>query len=84
MLKTLEGTLDPQGKIRFDEEFELVRPQRVLVTLLDNDTPFERPGPASLADLRAFMASPAFRNRPTGSAEALEALVEQTRNAWES
>lgn len=84
MLKTLEGTLNPEGTIRFDEAIELVRPHRVLVTLLDADAPAEEVTTTLRAKLQAFLASPDFRNRPTGSAEALEALVEQNRNAWES
>lgn len=84
MLKALEGTLNAEGTIRFDEAIELVRPHRVLVTLLDTDAPAKEVAATLRAKLQTLLASPEFRNRPTGSAEALEALVEQNRNAWES
>jgi hypothetical protein len=35
MFKTIEATLDPKGAIEFDENIHFDKPQRVLITLLD-------------------------------------------------
>lgn len=83
MLKTLEATLEPEGTIHFREEVRLTRSQRVLVTLLEEDSAASEAGPGSVARMLALLAEPAFRDRPFGSAEELETIIEQNRNAWE-
>jgi hypothetical protein len=83
MLRTLEGTLDPEGKIRFREKFNLTRPQRVLVTLLDEENVAQDSRAGNLESLLFLLAAPEFRDRPTGSAEELETVVEHNRNAWD-
>jgi len=84
MLKTVEGTLDPEGTIHFHEQLRLTRRQRVLVTLLEEgDDVTVDDEPDSWERLLSLLASPEFRNRPMGSAEELEALVEQNRNGWD-
>jgi hypothetical protein len=82
-MRTLEGTLDPKGTIRFREKVRLTRPQRVLVTLLEEESTLPENGDTgSLDRLLSLLASPEFRDRPVGSAEELEAVVEHNRNAW--
>ena len=82
MLRTLEGTLDPEGTVRFRESVQLTRPQRVLVTLLEDDTlPANEPG--SIDGLLALLATPAFSERPYGLAEELDATVESNRSVWD-
>lgn len=84
MLKTVEGTLDPEGKIRFQEELHLTRSQRVLVTLLEEPDATETDDTTDeAARLRKLLASPKWRNRPIGAADELEALVEALRNEWD-
>lgn len=83
MLKTLEATLEPEGTIHFREKVRLTRSQRVLVTLLEEDSAASDDEPGSVARMLALLASPAFRNRPFGSAKEVEATVEQNRNAWD-
>ncbi len=83
MLKTIEATLDPEGTIRFKEQLHLTRPQRVLVTLLEEESAAPDDEAGSVARMLALLATPAFRDRPVGSAEELEATVEQNRNAWD-
>jgi len=83
MLTTLEGTLDPGGTIRFREKLRLTGPRRVLVTLLDDETLAAGEDSANVDSLQALLASPEFQNRPIGSAEDLEALVTQNRDAWD-
>lgn len=80
MLRTLEATLDPQGKLHFREEVNLSQPQRVLVTLLE-EHPAQEPGAGSVQALLGLLSSAAFRDRPAGSAAELEATVEQIRGA---
>lgn len=83
MLRTLEGTIDPEGKVRFRETAHLTRPQRVLVTLLEEEaTPASDPGSGS--QLLALLNTPAFQDRPFGSADELEATVEANRVTWDS
>jgi hypothetical protein len=84
MLKTLEGTLDPDGAIRFREKIRLTRSQRVLVTLLEEDDAAGDEPENGYTRLRVLLAAPEFRDRPYGSAEELENRVEQIRNEWES
>jgi hypothetical protein len=83
MLRTVEGTLDPEGRIRFREQLNLTRSQRVLVTLLDEESAAEGDQTGNSKSLLALLVAPEFRDRPTGSPEALEAVVEQNRNAWD-
>ncbi len=82
MLRTLEGTLDPEGIVRFRESVQLTRPQRVLVTLLEDDTlPASEPG--SVDQLLSLLATPVFSGRPYGMAKELEATVQSNRSAWD-
>lgn len=85
MLRTIEGTLDPEGTIRFHEHVHLTHSQRVLVTLLEEPEATETNGAADeAARLRALLASPTWINRPYGTAEELESLVEELRNEWDA
>jgi hypothetical protein len=84
MLRTLEGTLNPEGTVRFREAVQLTRPQRVLVTLLEDDAAWPASEPGSVDQLLALLATPSFSERPYGLAEALEATVESNRSAWDA
>jgi hypothetical protein len=83
MLKTIEATLDPEGTIRFSEPIHLTQPRRVLVTLLEEESLPTDDSDGDVARMLALLVEPMFRNRPFGSAEELEATVEQNRNAWD-
>lgn len=79
MLRTVEGTLDPEGTIRFREEVWLEKSQRVLVTLLgDSDANGEA---GNVSSVLALLQQPAFRERPIGSAAELEQTVSANRDA---
>ena len=83
MLRTLEATLDPEGRVRFREAVQLTRPQRVLVTLLEDEATLPTAEPGSVDQLLALLATSAFSRRPFGLAEELEAMVESNRSAWD-
>lgn len=83
MLRTLEGTLDPEGQVRFREPVSLTRPQRVLVTLLEDDTALAVAEPGSVSQMLALLATSPFSDRPYGLAAELEATVESNRSAWD-
>ena len=83
MLRTLEGTLDPKGNVSFREAVRLTRPQRVLVTLLEEDDTIQSGEPGSAGRVLALLSTPAFIARPYGSAEELEATIEANRVAWD-
>ncbi len=81
-MRIIEGTLDPEGTIRFHETLHLTRPHRVLVTLLEDELP-ERQGESDHPEsLLSLLTTPEFRKRPLGSAEELEAVIEQIRESW--
>jgi hypothetical protein len=83
MLQTVEGIIDVDGQIRWLEPLRVAKPSRVLVTLLP-DTNGSRVEPESnLAALQAFLQSPDFVNRPTGSAEEIEAQIQEMRTSWD-
>ena len=86
MLRTLEGTLDPEGHIQFSEAIRLTKPHRVLVTLLHEESA-QAAGEVGLEGnlhpLQALLDSPAFRERPYGSPEEMEAQIQENREAWE-
>ncbi len=85
MLRTVEGTLDPEGTIRFHEHVQLTHSQRVLVTLLEEKEATETDESADgAAQLRALLASPMWINRPWGAADELASLVEELRNEWDA
>jgi hypothetical protein len=79
MLRTLEATLDPEGTVRFREAVQLTRPQRVLVTLLEDEAAWPASEPGSVDQLLSLLATPAFSGRPYGVAEELDATVESNR-----
>ncbi|MBS1791328.1 MAG: hypothetical protein JST85_26685 [Acidobacteria bacterium] len=83
MLQTVEGIIDVDGQIRWLEPLRVAKPSRVLITLLPdaNGSPAEPEG--NIAALQAFLQSPDFVNRPVGSAEVIEAQIQEMRNSWE-
>lgn len=85
MLRTLEATLDPAGKIQFVEDVKLTRRQRVLVTLLEDDLVESKPNTqaGNVKQLLALLARSRFRRRPYGSPQAMEATIQENRDAWE-
>jgi hypothetical protein len=84
MLRTLEATLDPAGKIQFVEDVKLTRRQRVLVTLLEDDLVESQPETqaGNIKQLLDLLALPRFRRRPYGSPKAMEATIHENRNGW--
>jgi hypothetical protein len=85
MLRTLEATLDPAGRVRFSEEVRLTRSHRVLVTLLDDElaTGLYAGQEGNLNQVLTLLASPEFRRRSYGNPEAMEAQIQENRSAWE-
>lgn len=84
MLKTLEGTLGPDGTITLRDPIRVTKSQRVLVTLLgDADAPVNGET-GDVERVLALLSRPEFRNRPVGSASALETAVAENRTAWDS
>ncbi len=83
MLQTVEGIIDVDGQIRWLEPLHVAKPSRVLITLLP-DTNGARVEPEeNIAALQAFLQSPEFINRPVGSAEEIEANIQEMRNSWD-
>ena len=83
MLQTVEGIVDVDGQIRWLERLRVVKPSRVLVTLLP-DTNGSRVEPeGNIAALQAFLQNPDFVNRPAGSAAEIEATIQEMRNSWD-
>lgn len=83
MLQTVEGIIDVDGQIRCMEPLRVAKPGRVLVTLLP-DTNGARVEPeGNIAALHAFLQSTDFVNRPAGSAEEIEARIQEIRNSWD-
>jgi hypothetical protein len=83
MLKTLEGTLDPEGTITFREQLHLTKAQRVLVTLLGDEDASTNGEGGDVSRVLALLARPEFRDRPVGDALALETAVVLNRDAWD-
>ena len=83
MLQTVEGIVDVDGQIRWLEPLRVAKPSRVLITLLPdaNGSPVESEG--NIAALQAFLQNPAFINRIVGSAEEIEANIQEMRNSWD-
>lgn len=84
MLRTLEATIDSEGKVHFVETVALTRPHRVLITLLDDEeVQLKHNGhqAGSLQRILALLASPEFRRRPYGSPEEIETRILENRTA---
>lgn len=83
MLQTVEGIIDVDGQIRWLEPLHVAKPSRVLITLLPdtNGSPVEPEG--NIAALQTFLQSPEFVHRPVGSAEEIDANIQEMRNSWE-
>lgn len=84
MLRTLEATLDQAGKVHFVEDIKLTKRQRVLVTLLEDDLVESQPTvqEGNIKQLLALLSLPRFRRRPHGSPEAMQATIQENRDAW--
>lgn len=85
MLKTLEATLDGEGKIHFLEKVELQGTHRVLVTLLDasgqkNEMTKQESNTGSVL---AFLRENRLPNESRLTAEEIDAQIENERNGWE-
>lgn len=83
MLQTVEGIIDVDGQIRWLEPLHVAKPSRVLVTLLPDTNGSQINPEGNIAALQAFLQSPEFINRPVGSAEEIEANIQEMRNSWE-
>ena len=81
MLQTVEGVLDVDGQIRWLEPLRVAKPSRVLITLLP-DTNSPQPE-GNIAALQACLQSPEFVHRPPGSAEEIDATIQELRNSWD-
>ena len=79
MLQTVEGIVDVDGQIRWLEPLRVVKPSRVLITLLPDANESE----GNIAALQAFLQNPDFVNRPVGSVEEIEAHIQGMRNSWD-
>jgi len=87
MLRTLEATIDSEGKVHFAERVQLKKPRRVLITLLDDEITqptnhIHQTG--SLEHVLALLASPEFRGRPYGSPEEIEVTIQENRITWDN
>lgn len=82
MLNTLEGTLNPDGTIHFRERLRLNKSRRVLVTLLEEEDALPEDA-ERMKRLQALLAAPEFRDRPYGSPEELETVIDHNRAAWD-
>lgn len=83
MLQTVEGIMDVDGQIRWLEPLRVTKPSRVLVTILPDTNGSHIEPEGNIAALQAFLQSSDFVNRPIGSAEAIEAQIQEMRNSWE-
>jgi hypothetical protein len=83
MLQTVEGIIDVDGQIHWLEPLHVAKPSRVLVTLLPDTNGSHVEPEDNLAALQAFLQSPDFVNRPIGSAEEIEAQIQDLRNSWD-
>jgi hypothetical protein len=88
MLRTLEATIDSEGKVHFAESVQLKKSHRVLITLLDDEITQQptngTPQVGSLQRILALLSSPEFRERPYGSPEEIEATIQENHKAWDN
>ena len=82
MLQTVEAEIDMNGTVRLLEPLPVSATSRVLVTLLEAKAQSE-PVKGTGAALLELMNSPEFVNRPQGSAEEMEARIQELRNSWD-
>ena len=82
MLHTVEAEVDVDGAIRWHEPLPVAKPSRVLVTLLEEQSGATE-GQGNALKLLEILRSPAFANRRSYSAEAIEAQLQENRDAWE-
>ncbi|HYE72560.1 MAG TPA: hypothetical protein VEF04_04480 [Blastocatellia bacterium] len=83
MLQTVEGIIDVDGQIRWLEPLHVTKPSRVLITLLPDTNGSHVKPEGNIAALQAFLQSPEFVNRPVGSAEEIEAQIQEIRDSWD-
>ena len=83
MLQTVEGIIDVDGQIRWLEPLRIEKPSRVLITLLPDTNGSQINPEGNIAALQAFLQSPEFVHRPLGSAEEIEAQIQEMRNSWD-
>ena len=80
MLRTVEAEIRPDGTITLLEPVEVRETARALVTVMENGDRAKR---GNVADVLELLRSPEFRNRPSHSAEEIEAQIEENRDSWD-
>ena len=80
MLRTVEAEIKPDGTVTLLEPVEVRETARALVTVLENGKGARRGNVAAMLEL---LRSPEFRDRPSHTAEEIEAQIEENRNSWD-
>ena len=82
MLDRLEAVVDINGNVRLLEPLQLSKPQRAIVTLLNE--PSELPNrKGTAADLLQFLKENRLPQNSRPSAEEIEAQITEARESWE-
>jgi hypothetical protein len=82
MLHTVEAEIDRDGVVRWLESLPVSEPSHVLITFLEDRNGMVAPQ-GNAAQLLEVLQSPAFMNRRSYAAEAIEAQLEENRQTWE-
>ena len=81
MFQTLEATLDPQGKVHFNEDVHLKGVRRVLITVMEPAESSDSPEQGNTASVLAFLGQNRLPDAMRLTAEQIEDQIQAERNA---
>ncbi len=80
MLQTVEAEIKTDGTVTLLEAVDVKTTTRALVTVLGNGVSREK---GNVREILELIRSPEFKERPSYSAETIQAQIDEARNSWE-
>ena len=80
MLQTVEAEIKTDGTVTLLEAVDVKTTTRALVTVLENGDESKK---GNVRQILELIRSPGFKERPSYSAEEIEAQIAEARNSWE-
>lgn len=84
MLQAVEAIINPDGSVRLLEHVEVLRPTKVILTLLNNDEDgyTQSPEKGDAASILSWLESSHYISRPPGNSDEIEKTIQENRDAW--
>jgi hypothetical protein len=78
MLQAIEAIIETNGTVHLLESIQPKQRMRAIITLLEPIEPQD-----NSKTVLALLQSPDFQNIPASHPDAIEAIIQENRNAWD-